>query len=259
MRPHRSPSGLASFCLFGILGPILGACEPSARVGRDVQLPAPVVTSAASSTSSSPASTNASMPKAAAPSDPHEEPSPGSRTSPVPSACRGRALELPPDLEPCACDKQQTFVSATGATSVRAGDWCGPPLDEEKGPPDTTARLEKVVLASGEAARVRVELRNPTREVRIYRAMSRYSWARFVKPSGELLSMAGLSSGRYSDEALVELWPGGTATFWLEVPGQVPRERGKNVVLEPLPPGSYAVEVALGTLGGKRLLQVEVK
>jgi hypothetical protein len=257
MRPQRSPR-LACLGVFGLFGPLLGACEPSARVARDVHLPPPEAASPGPSARPSPTGGKAAS-KPASPSDALVDPAPGSRTSPVPSACRRRALELPPDLEPCACDQQQTFVSATGATSVRAGDWCGPPLDEEKGPPDTTAHLEKVVLASGEAARVRVELHNPTQEVRVYRASRRYSWARFVKPSGQLLSMTGLGSSSYNDEALVELWPLGTATFWLEVPGKVPRYRGKKVVLEPLPPGSYAVEVELGTLGGKRLLQVEVR
>lgn len=142
---------------------------------------------------------------------------------------------------------------------MRAGDWCGPPLDEERGPPETSARLEKVVLSPGEPARVRIVLRNPGAELRVYRARRRYLRARFVKPSGQLLSTAGLGSGPYNDEALLELSPGGTATIMLEVSAKVARWRGRDFVTEPLTPGSYAVEVDLGSLGGQRLLQVEVK
>jgi hypothetical protein len=181
------------------------------------------------------------------------------RSSPVADACRGRALELPPDFEPCACDQVQTFVSPTGATSIRAGDWCGPRLDQEKGPPETSVRLENVVLAPGEPARLRIVLRNPEAETRVYRARSRYLWARFVKPSGQLLSTVGLGFSHYGDEAMIELLPGGRANVVLEVPGMVARRRGKDIVTAPLGPGAYAVEVDLGSLGGRRLLPVEVE
>ena len=259
--PGRAPAPRLSQRLAGLVLIGLAGCHASEAIPREVSLldarpatehsgpEAPneprVVSSAARPSSPLPVhvATGASV----------------SRVSPVAAACRGSALELPPDLDPCACDKVQTFVSPSGSTSIRAGDWCGPPLDEEKGPPETVARLEKVVLAPGEAARVRIVLRNPEAETRVYRARSRYLWARFVKPSGQLLSTVGLGFSHYSDEAMIELPPGGRANVVLELPGMVARWRGKEVVTAPLGPGAYAVEVDLGSLGGKRLLPVEVK
>ncbi len=247
---------LAALALLGLAG-----CHASERIPHEASVP-PASSATNRSGAAAPHGTRVvrSASTASSASPEHVDTGPlATRSSPIAAACRGGTIELPPDLEPCACDKVQTFVSPSGSTSIRAGDWCGPPLDEEKGPPQTSARLEKVVLSPGEPARIRIVLRNPDAELRVYRATRRYLWARFVKPSGQLLSTAGFGSGSYNDEAVLELSPGGTATVVLEVPGQVARWSGKDIITAPLAPGSYAVEIQLGSLGGKRLLPIEVK
>lgn len=239
-----------------ILG--LAACDASGGLSRLPSHPAVRTVPDAAATPRAPRTAGSEATRSSDRSPERVEADLPLRVSPVAAACRGGTIELPPDLEPCACDQVQTFIAPNGGTLVRAGDWCGPQVDEERGPPEANVRLEKVVLAHGEAARVRIVLRNPDTELRVYRASRRYLHGRFVKPSGKELTMVGHGSGPYNDEAMIELTPGGTAELVLEVPARVARMRGKTFVNEPLPRGSYAVEVSLGSLGGTRLLNVRI-
>lgn len=189
------------------------------------------------------------------PPKPHAVPVP--RVIDVPAGCEGAALRLDATLTSCACAEQDTKVAADGHVMVRAGTSCGAPHADEAGPPPRlTLTPESPTVAPGGVARVTVTLENDGPRARRYRVEDRRLAARFVNADGSLLPAIHGWDGSYREEALVALPPGGKAVLVLEAAAtQETPATGKS----PLPRGKYAIELRLGSLGGTKLVPVEVR
>lgn len=198
--------------------------------------------------------------------DPHapkgSRPATPRRVVPIVTGCSGPALVLDATFSSCACDERDDYILADGSLVVRAGSSCGARHPEELGPPPrVTVSLSSNRVAPNETVTLAVVLANDTAASRRYRAIPRVASARFVRPSGEPIptNMGSSTSGTYAEEALFELPPAGTATITLEATASISRYEGKRAVTVGLPPGAYAIEVDLGSLGGKKLLPVDVR
>ena len=189
------------------------------------------------------------------PPKPHVIPPP--RVIDVPAGCEGAALRLDATLTSCACAEQDTKVAADGHVMVRAGTSCGAPHADEAGaPPRLTLTPESPTVAPGGVARVTVTLENDGPRARRYRVEDRRLAARFVNADGSLLPAIHGWDGSYREEALVALPPGGKAVLVLEAAAtQETPAAGKS----PLPRGKYAIELRLGSLGGTKLVPIEVR
>lgn len=175
----------------------------------------------------------------------------------VAAACSGPELRLDATLEACACHEIDERLAPDGHVVRRAGTSCGAPHGDEAGPaPRLTLALEKPSVAPGGVARVTVTLENDGPRARRYRVEDRRLAARFVNADGSLLPAIHGWDGSYREEALVALPPGGKAVLVLEAAAtQEKPAAGKS----PLPRGKYAIELRLGSLGGTKLVPVEVR
>jgi hypothetical protein len=194
---------------------------------------------------------------------PERKPSPA-RIVPIPDACRGAHLTLDEELSACACDETETRV-VDGTPAVSAGRWCGLPHPNETRRATLAVSAERTVLAPGEGASVVVRLANPGPDTAVYRASNRHLSARLALANGQPFPDESLTSSRYADEALFELPPGGTMEVRLSVLGTYARwvGSGEGATIEnaKLSPGTYAIQVFLGGLGGEasRLVAIQVR
>ena len=187
-------------------------------------------------------------------------PSPPLPPSAVADVCRGARIVLDAEMSACACHERDMRLMPNGQWMERAGEVCAYRPSPDAPLPTVTVSLEKSAVSPTEDARVLVVFENRDAETHVYRALQRYTTARFVQANGALLPRVSLGSGPGSDEAMFELAPGGTATMvvearhspavWLDA---------RTVARRPLRPGTYAVEVQLGNLGGVRVLPIEVR
>lgn len=185
---------------------------------------------------------------------------PPPRVVDVAAACSGPALRLDATLEPCACHEIDERQEPDGHVARRAGTSCGAPHADEPGPPPKlTLALERPTVAPGGVARVTVTLENDGPRARRYRVDDRRLAARLVHADGTVIPVGLGWDGSYREEALFALPPGGKAVLVLEASTSLWTEAGKGTLSAPLPRGPYAVEVRLGSLGGTKLLPIEVR
>lgn len=178
----------------------------------------------------------------------------------VASACSGPELRLDATFEPCACQERDERLAPDGHVMVRAGTSCGAAHADEAGPaPKLTLTLEKPTVAPGGVARVTVTLENDGPRARRYRVADRRLAARLVHADGTVIPVGSGWDGSYREEALFALPPGGKAVLVLEAGTSAWTNEGKGTLSAPLPRGPYAVEVRLGSLGGTKLLPIEVR
>lgn len=185
---------------------------------------------------------------------------PPPRVVDVAAACSGPALRLDATLEACACREIDEHLAPDGHVVRRAGTSCGAAHADEAGPPPRlTLALEKPTVAPGDVARVTVTLENDGPRARRYRVDDRRLAARLVHADGTVIPIGSGWDGSYREEALFALPPSGKAVLVLEASTSLWTEAGKGPSSAPLPRGTYAVEVRLGSLGGTKLLPIEVR
>jgi hypothetical protein len=178
----------------------------------------------------------------------------------VAAACSGPLLLLDADLQACVCGEREEWLADDGHLVTRAGTGCGAPHEAEGGPPPKlTLALERPTVAPGGVARVSVTLENDGPLARRYRVHDRRLAARFVHADGTALPAVLGWDGTYREEALIALPPGGKATLVLEAEASMWPTRNGKYVRKPLPRGTYAIEVRLGSLGGTQRVPVEVR
>lgn len=189
---------------------------------------------------------------------------PPARIAPVADACRGEHLTFESELAACACGEREHRIY-DGKLVQRAGDWCGLPHPNETARANLQVSAERTVLAPGERTNVFVRLTNPGPETSVYRVLNRHLTTRLVLKDGRALPDATHSSGPHNDEALFELPPNGAMELRVPVSGTYARWVGTgesaSVEQAKLSPGTYAIEVFLGGLGGEasRLVPIEVR
>jgi len=181
----------------------------------------------------------------------------------VPAACSGPALRLEADLAACRCGEPGVLFEPDGRVQHTAGKSCGLPHADERGPaPRLTLQADSPAVAPGEVARVTATLVNDGPGARRYRVHDTRIGARFVQVDGTALPHhgdAGSWDGSYREEALFALPAGGKAVLVLEAEASTWKSQGGSTARAPLPPGKYAIEVRLSSLGGTRLVPVEVR
>jgi hypothetical protein len=178
----------------------------------------------------------------------------------VPAACSGPALLLDAKLEACVCGEPDEWLADDGHVVTSAGTGCGAPHADEAGPPPRlTLALERPTVASGGVARVSVTLDNDAPLARRYRVHDRRLAVRFMRADGTALPAVLGWDGSYREEALIALPAGGRAVLVLEAEASMWPARNGRYVRKPLPPGKYAIEVRLGSLGGTHLVPIQVR
>jgi len=167
---------------------------------------------------------------------------------------------LDAEMSACACHERDVQTLPNGQQTVRAAEVCAGRPSPDDPRPTVTLSLESPYVCPTEAARVIVVFENPDTTPHVYRAIQRQALARFVQESGAPLARVALGSGPGNDEAMFELAPGGTATMLVEAPASpAVWLDARTAARKPLKPGRYAIEVNLGSLGGRRLVPIEVR
>lgn len=149
-----------------------------------------------------------------------------------------------------------------GRMQHTAGKSCGLPHPDESGPaPRLTLQADSPSVTPGEVARVTATLVNDGPSARRYRVHDTRIGARLVNADGTPLPRLEPPQwdGSYREEALFALPPGGQAVLVLEAEASTWKTQGGSTARAPLPPGKYAIEVRLNSLGGTRLVPIEVR